>query len=328
MTFSFHFYGLGPTQCTLTYTSNRRLVNLQLQKDIKISLSSDPMMHSQNSPEDRNMAERCFEGKAHAVAYKRYRVSPPQELMDEVLHFLEKRSERLFNLAVDVGCGSGQGTVLLAPHFTTVVGTDISPAQIEQAKSHDHASNVSYRQCPAEELPFESGTVDLVTSMTAAHWFDRPRFLREADRILKLGGCIALISYTLNMELEFRENDAELNRICQEFYTALLPFRSSYLGPSSLDRYKEMYESIPYQNKEWHECLRVRRKMPLTDYIGMVETFSSYQALLKKDPAQAQKLSEEIMDKLLNAMGTSSADTEVTVVIKYFYLLASKDKTD
>jgi len=49
------------------------------------------------------------------------------------------------DLAVDVGCGSGQGTLLLAPHFTRVVGTDISPAQLEMAKKYVNIPNVSYR---------------------------------------------------------------------------------------------------------------------------------------------------------------------------------------
>lgn len=50
-----------------------------------------------------------------------------------------------FELAVDVGCGSGQGTVLLAKHFASVVGTDISPAQVEVALQHAQEPNITYR---------------------------------------------------------------------------------------------------------------------------------------------------------------------------------------
>lgn len=50
-----------------------------------------------------------------------------------------------FDLAVDVGCGSGQGTILLAPYFTKVVGTDISPAQLKMAVANSIPPNVSYR---------------------------------------------------------------------------------------------------------------------------------------------------------------------------------------
>lgn len=49
-----------------------------------------------------------------------------------------------FHLAVDVGCGSGQSTQMLAKWFEKVIGTDISEAQIEEAKRAAHASNISY----------------------------------------------------------------------------------------------------------------------------------------------------------------------------------------
>lgn len=50
-----------------------------------------------------------------------------------------------FGLAVDVGCGSGQGTMLLAPYFTKVVGIDVSPAQLEMAVTKNNPPNVSFR---------------------------------------------------------------------------------------------------------------------------------------------------------------------------------------
>uniref|UniRef100_A0AAQ5YML2 Si:ch211-93g23.2 n=1 Tax=Amphiprion ocellaris TaxID=80972 RepID=A0AAQ5YML2_AMPOC len=229
-----------------------------------------------------------------------------------------------FSLALDVGCGSGQGTKLLAPYFTKVVGTDISPAQLEMASANSNPPNVSYRQCPAEELPFASGEVDLVTAMTAAHWFDRPRFLQEADRVLRPGGCMALLSYTLDMELEYRDISKALTDVCKEFYNALLPFRDPYLGPSSQKLYADMFESCSYPDKEWTDRLQVRRTLPLNGYVCMVETFSSYQKMKQKDPAGAERLSNDISNKLMSIMKVSSPDTEVTMVVNYFYFLAFK----
>lgn len=52
---------------------------------------------------------------------------------------------RPFELAVDVGCGSGQGTLLLAGHFACVVGTDVSPAQLEVALQHAKEPNITYK---------------------------------------------------------------------------------------------------------------------------------------------------------------------------------------
>ncbi|XP_038161021.1 putative methyltransferase DDB_G0268948 [Cyprinodon tularosa] len=271
------------------------------------------------------MTYRLFEGKDHAASYWKYRISPSNHLIKEVLDFLERHGSRPFELALDVGCGSGQGTQLLSKHFTSVVGTDVSPAQLEVALQQATEPNITYRQCAAEELPFADSSVDLVTAMSAFHWFDRPRFLSEAHRVLKPQGCLALLNYTIEMELSYQDCCKHtLNQVCKEFYAALQPYRSPHLGQSSIELYKEAYGSISYPNKEWHECFWDRRVMPLSSYIGLVESFSSYQALLRDDPQRANRLSQDICDRLMSVMKVTSAETEVTVAVKYFYLLASK----
>nr|XP_019945159.1 PREDICTED: putative methyltransferase DDB_G0268948 [Paralichthys olivaceus] len=271
------------------------------------------------------MAHRLFEGKKHAAAYLKYRISPPEQIIQQVLGFLEKWKARPFELAVDVGCGPGQGTLLLAKHFASVVGTDVSPAQLELALQYALEANITYRECAAEELPFADSSVDLVTAMTAFHWFDRPRFLQEAHRVLKPRGCLALLSYTMDMELSYEDCCSQtLNQVCREFYAALKLYRNPHLGPSSLELYRETYESIPYPDKEWQECVRVRKAMPLSSYMGMVESFSSYQALLRDDPQKATQLSQDTCQKLMSVMQVTSAEAEVVVTVKYYYLLACK----
>nr|XP_020470568.1 putative methyltransferase DDB_G0268948 [Monopterus albus] len=273
------------------------------------------------------MACRLFEGKKHAASYWKYRIAPSDHLIQQVLDFLEQQKGRPFELAVDVGCGSGQGTVLLAKHFASVVGTDVSPAQLEMALQHAKQPNITYRECAAEELPFSDSSVDLVTAMSAFHWFDRPRFLREAHRVLKPHGCLALFNYTIDMELSYPDCCLHtLNQVCKEFYAALQPYRSPQLGPHSIGWYREAYESIPYPDKEWQECLWVRIPMPLSSYMGLVESFSSYQILLRDDPHKATTLSQDIRQRLMSIMRVTSAETEVVVAVNYYYLLARKPK--
>ncbi|XP_005926014.1 putative methyltransferase DDB_G0268948 [Haplochromis burtoni] len=271
------------------------------------------------------MAYRLFEGKQHASSYWRYRISPSDHLFQHVLDFLEKHKGRPFELAVDVGCGSGQGTLLLARHFACVVGTDVSPAQLEVALQHAKEPNITYKQCGAEELPLADSSVDLVTAMSAFHWFDRPRFLEEVHRVLKPRGCLALLNYTIDMELSYADCCSHsLNQVCKEFYVALQPYRSPHLGVSSINLYREALETIPYPHKEWQECLWDRKTMPLSSYMGLVESFSSYQALLRDDPQEASRLSQDICQRLMSVMKVTSAETEVVVAVKYFYLLACK----
>ncbi|KAM3849205.1 putative methyltransferase, partial [Diretmus argenteus] len=163
------------------------------------------------------MAHRLFEGKEHAAAYWKYRISPSDHLIQQVLDFLEKQKGRPFDLAVDVGCGSGQGTVLLANHFTSVIGADVSPAQLEVASEHAKRPNITYSQSAAEQLPCADSSVDLVTAMSSFHWFHGPRFLQDAHRVLKPRGCLALLNYTMDMELSRPGCCSHtLNQVCRE----------------------------------------------------------------------------------------------------------------
>lgn len=46
---------------------------------------------------------------------------------------------------MDLGCGTGQITRQLAPHFQEVVGFDISEAQLEEARAVAGYPNLTYR---------------------------------------------------------------------------------------------------------------------------------------------------------------------------------------
>ncbi|MEO8673013.1 MAG: class I SAM-dependent methyltransferase [Tahibacter sp.] len=95
-------------------------------------------------------------------------------------------------LAWDVGCGSGQASVALAAHFSTVIATDPSAEQIANAEA---CSNVEYRVEPAEQASLADASVDLISVAQALHWFDLARFHAEAHRVLRPAGVIAVWTY-------------------------------------------------------------------------------------------------------------------------------------
>ena len=52
---------------------------------------------------------------------------------------------------VDFGCGDGRQTRFLARHFPTVLGVDLSPAAIAQARAADNPPNAGYRVLDARD---------------------------------------------------------------------------------------------------------------------------------------------------------------------------------
>lgn len=122
-----------------------------------------------------------------ASSYARFRPRYPESFIGLIVRLTHERG-----LAWDVGTGSGQAAVALAPHFERVHATDLSQPQLNQAPQ---VANVTYHCAPAEASGLPSRTVDLVTVAQAAHWFDLPAFYTEVRRVAKRGCIMAIWCY-------------------------------------------------------------------------------------------------------------------------------------
>ena len=78
---------------------------------------------------------------------------------------------------IDLGCGTGRFSELLATHFSAqVIGIDPSLKMLDQARRKPAIGNVVYCQGLAEAVPFREGCADLVfMSMVYHHFCDPPR---------------------------------------------------------------------------------------------------------------------------------------------------------
>uniref|UniRef100_A0A803XW22 Methyltransferase type 11 domain-containing protein n=1 Tax=Meleagris gallopavo TaxID=9103 RepID=A0A803XW22_MELGA len=254
------------------------------------------------------MAAQMFEGTQHAAVYLKYRFAPGKELKDTILNYLQEKAPSCTQLAVDVGCGSGQGTAFLAERFTKVVGTDISHAQIQEATAAPSPPNISYLVCPAEELPFEDASVDFLASFTAAHWFDIGKFMNEAKRVLRPGGCVAISTYTTDMSLHYGDCSEKLTQIFREAWDQLLKYSHSRVK-HVLEDYKEIFEALPFPDKK--RITNIYDKIPMTvaGVAGYLESASPYQVFMKSDPEAAKTLLPGMEKRLLETMGAPSRDT-------------------
>ncbi|MCG5440308.1 class I SAM-dependent methyltransferase [Micromonospora foliorum] len=78
---------------------------------------------------------------------------------------------------LDVGCGPGSVTLLLAPLFESAVGLDADRDMLVEAQRRADeagATNVEWRHLRAEALPADLGTFRVVTFAQSFHWMDRP----------------------------------------------------------------------------------------------------------------------------------------------------------
>ena len=140
-----------------------------------------------------------------SAAYKSFRPSYDIGLVDHLAKGLI-----CHKLAVDVGCGNGQFSRLLATRFDRVIALDASAAQVGEAEPH---ARISYRVGTAETLDVPDGSADLICALQAAHWFDLEAFYAKANRALRPGGALALVGYGL------LAITPELDAAIYDFYT-------------------------------------------------------------------------------------------------------------
>ncbi len=102
--------------------------------------------------------------------------------------------------ALDVATGGGHTALWLARHGWKVTAGDIAPRMLENAQKlcAEAGFRIETRLFPAEEMPFSSGSFDLVTVRVAPHHFSSPqKFVQEAARVLTRGGHLLLIDGTV-----------------------------------------------------------------------------------------------------------------------------------
>ncbi|MEH2417066.1 class I SAM-dependent methyltransferase [Nostoc sp.] len=102
---------------------------------------------------------------------------------------------------LDVGCGLGAGTEMIAQHYPNaeVLGINISPMQVAYARKHHPAA--TYQVMDATNITLPGEHFDQIISIEAAcHFSSRTAFLKSAYRTLKSGGSLILA------DVLFKEN--------------------------------------------------------------------------------------------------------------------------
>jgi ubiquinone/menaquinone biosynthesis C-methylase UbiE len=94
---------------------------------------------------------------------------------------------------LDIGCGTGRLLRRMRAHWPSarLVGIDLADGMVVKARQLTPGANIY--QAPAEHIPLEEATLDLVTTtMSFHHWSQQEQGVREAFRVLRPGGCFIL----------------------------------------------------------------------------------------------------------------------------------------
>lgn len=242
------------------------------------------------NPKSSHVATNHFltNGEQYAARRPTYSLA-----LAKVLATLCGRTEHV----LDVGCGTGQLSLLLAEVFDTVTATDPSEAQIANVARH---KSITYRRERAEKTSLANESVDLLTAAQAAHWFDLDTFYSEARRVLKPGGVLALVSYGVP------ELGGPARELLHKFY-----WQDIYrFWPTGRKHVEQGYRTLEFPFDEVAiPDLRIERTWDLEEFLGYVETWS---AIGKARDAGAADVYERFKDELTSQWGRSSSKYLVT----------------
>jgi len=131
---------------------------------------------------------------------------------------------------LDIGCGTGYGTALLADKCASIAGLDYSRQAVEYASEHYGSDSCTFACADALATGLPESSFDAVTSIQVIeHMKDQKGFVTEVKRLLKPGGLF--LAVTPNKITYSSENEVGFHYHYKEYVASeLLDFLSEHFA--------------------------------------------------------------------------------------------------
>jgi ubiquinone/menaquinone biosynthesis C-methylase UbiE len=144
---------------------------------------------------------------------------------EELAWMLEELPVSLDATALDIATGTGEFARALSPKVEAVVGLDATDAMMEQGKKFVEKAgieNISFKKGVVQDIPFEDGTFDIVSSRYAFHHFADPKpVISEMVRVCKPGGHVIIVDIIIPDPSLAAENNY-YEWLCDQSHTRVL----------------------------------------------------------------------------------------------------------
>ena len=148
------------------------------------------------------------------------------DITTEHLHrYLIARELASGKVVLDIACGEGYGSAMLAGVGSRVIGVDISEEAVAHARSKYANENLEFLEGRADEIPLPEGSVDLVVSFeTIEHHDKHAEMIAEIHRVLRPEGLLIISSPDKReySDVPGYSNPFHVKELYLEEFTALL----------------------------------------------------------------------------------------------------------
>jgi SAM-dependent methyltransferase len=216
---------------------------------------------------------------AEAAAYDAGRPGYPDDAVEWLLSRAATDDDARPDV-VDVGAGTGKFTASLVARSASV--TAVEPDELMRARLAANLPTVVAVEGTGEQLPLGDASADVVTYAQSWHWVDVEAASREAARVLRPGGVLALVWNVRDEQVDWVRRLTEVigASIADEYETVAPPVAE----PLRRDAHAEFRWTNELDRAALHSLVSSRSSVIALDESARAELLAALDELLDTHP--------------------------------------------